>query len=183
MPRFAANLSMMFNEVPFLDRFIATSAAGFTAAEFLFPHEYPRDEVAEMAKVSRTQDVLFNMPAGNWGAGERGVTGLPGRGQEFRETIELHAAKGQFDFGQALVAVHRLFRREPLGRLGCCQSQPSAHDLGRNRILVIIEAHTEGLGRAHCDHQSMSNEPRRQLEQAQQLLFADPRHGAGVSPP
>ena len=88
MPQFAANLSMMFNEVPFLDRFKAASAAGFTAVEFLFPYEYSPEEVAAKAKAAGTQVVLFNMPAGNWGAGERGITGLPGREQEFREGVE-----------------------------------------------------------------------------------------------
>ena len=88
MPRFAANLSMMFNEVPFLDRFKAAAAAGFTAVEFLFPYEYSPEEVAAKAKAAGTQVVLFNMPAGNWGAGERGITALPGREQEFREGVD-----------------------------------------------------------------------------------------------
>ena len=88
MPRFAANLSMMFNEVPFLDRFKAASAAGFTAVEFLFPYEYSPEEVAAKAKAAGTQVVLFNMPAGNWGAGERGITALPGREQEFRDGVD-----------------------------------------------------------------------------------------------
>jgi hydroxypyruvate isomerase len=79
---------MMFNEVPFLDRFKAAAAAGFTAVEFLFPYEYTPEEVAAKAKAAGTQVVLFNMPAGNWGAGERGITGLPGREEEFREGVE-----------------------------------------------------------------------------------------------
>ena len=88
MPRFAANLSMMFNEVPFLDRFKAAAAAGFTAVEFLFPYEFSPEEVESKAKAAGTQIVLFNMPAGNWAAGERGITGLPGREAEFREGVE-----------------------------------------------------------------------------------------------
>ena len=88
MPRFAANLSMMFNEVPFLDRFKAASEAGFTAVEFLFPYEYTPEEVANKAKGAGTEIVLFNMPAGNWSAGERGLTGLPGREREFREGVD-----------------------------------------------------------------------------------------------
>ncbi len=88
MPRFAANLTMMFNEVPFLDRFKAASEAGFTAVEFLFPYEHSPEEVAEKAKAAGVQIVLFNMPAGNWAAGERGITGLPGREQEFRDGVE-----------------------------------------------------------------------------------------------
>lgn len=88
MPRFAANLTMMFNEVPFLDRFQAASAAGFTAVEFLFPYEHSPKEVESMATAANTEVVLFNMPGGNWGAGERGIAGLPGREEEFREGVE-----------------------------------------------------------------------------------------------
>ena len=69
MPRFAANLTMMFNEVPFLDRFKAASEAGFTAVEFLFPYEHSPEEVAAKAKAAGVQIVLFNMPAGNWACG------------------------------------------------------------------------------------------------------------------
>jgi 2-dehydrotetronate isomerase len=88
MPRFAANLSMMFNEVPFLDRFKAASDAGFKAVEFLFPYEHSPEEVAAKAKAAGVEIVLFNMPAGNWAAGERGITGLPGREQEFRSGVD-----------------------------------------------------------------------------------------------
>jgi hydroxypyruvate isomerase len=88
MPRFAANLTMMFNEVPFLERFRAASAAGFTAAEFLFPYEHTPEEVASAAKGAEIEVVLFNMPAGNWAAGERGITGLPGREEEFRAGVD-----------------------------------------------------------------------------------------------
>jgi hydroxypyruvate isomerase len=88
MPRFAANLSMMFNEVPFLDRFKAASDAGFKAVEFLFPYEHLPEEVASKAKAAGVEIVLFNMPAGNWAAGERGITGIPGREIEFREGVD-----------------------------------------------------------------------------------------------
>jgi hydroxypyruvate isomerase len=79
---------MMFNEVPFLDRFKAAAAAGFTAVEFLFPYEYSPEEVESKAQAAGTQVILFNMPAGSWSAGERGITGLPGREAEFREGVE-----------------------------------------------------------------------------------------------
>jgi hydroxypyruvate isomerase len=92
MPRFAANLSMMFNEVPFLDRFKAASAAGFAGVEFLFPYEHSPEEVDARAKAAGTQIVLFNMPPGNWAAGERGIAGLPGREQEFREGVDMALA-------------------------------------------------------------------------------------------
>lgn len=88
MPRFAANLTMMFNEVAFLDRFKAASDAGFKAVEFLFPYEHSPEEVAAKAKAAAVEVALFNMPAGNWAAGERGIAGLPGREQEFRDSVD-----------------------------------------------------------------------------------------------
>lgn len=88
MPRFAANLSMMFNEVPFLDRFAAASAAGFEAVEFLFPYEHPAAEIAQRLKDNGLQQVLFNLPPGDWNKGERGIASLPGREAEFREGVK-----------------------------------------------------------------------------------------------
>src|ERR1035441_2481867 len=88
MPRFAANLSMMFNEVPFLDRFAAARKAGFEGVEFLFPYDFPAVELrARLAQEGETQ-ALFNMPPGNWAAGERGLASLPGRQGEFREGVK-----------------------------------------------------------------------------------------------
>ena len=87
MPRFAANLSMMFNEVPFLDRFARARAAGFQAVEFLFPYEFPAAEIAKRLQENGLQQVLFNAPPGNWEAGERGMAALPGRQAEFRDAI------------------------------------------------------------------------------------------------
>jgi len=87
MPRFAANLSMMFTEVPFLDRFARARAAGFAAVEFLFPYEHPAEEIARRLKDCGLQQVLFNAPPGDWTKGERGIAALPGRQQEFRDGI------------------------------------------------------------------------------------------------
>lgn len=87
MPRFAANLSMMFNELPFLDRFAAARAAGFEAVEFLFPYDFPAPEIARRLKDAGLTLVLFNAPPGNWARGERGCAAIPGRGQEFRDGI------------------------------------------------------------------------------------------------
>ena|ERR1035438_7892948 len=87
MPRFAANLSMMFNEAPFLERFAAAADAGFTGVEYLFPYDFPADAIAEQLREHRLENVLFNLPPGNWAAGERGVTCLPGREDEFRAGV------------------------------------------------------------------------------------------------
>ena len=79
MPRFAANLSMMFTEWPFLDRFAAAADAGFTAVEFLFPYDHPAAAVGERLRQAGLAQALFNLPPGDWAAGERGVAALPGR--------------------------------------------------------------------------------------------------------
>jgi hydroxypyruvate isomerase len=88
MPKFAANLSMMFNEVPFLDRFAAARDAGFQAVEYLFPYDYEPEVVAQKLRENHLENVLFNMPPGNWSAGERGITSLPGREEEFRAGVD-----------------------------------------------------------------------------------------------
>ena len=79
MPRFAANLSMMFTEVPFLDRFDAAAQAGFTAVEFLFPYEHPAEAIGERLKRNGLTQALFNLPPGDWNAGEKGFAALPAR--------------------------------------------------------------------------------------------------------
>jgi hydroxypyruvate isomerase len=87
MPKFAANLTMLFNEVPFLDRFAAAAEAGFDAVEFLFPYPYKAAELAERLNAHDLKLVLHNLPAGNWEAGERGIACLPDRKGEFKEGV------------------------------------------------------------------------------------------------
>jgi len=87
MPKFAANLSMMFNETPFPERFARAAKAGFSAVEFLFPYDYPPDEVAGWLKSNRLENVLFNLAPGNVAAKEWGITSLPGREEEFRAQV------------------------------------------------------------------------------------------------
>ncbi len=88
MPRFAANLSMMFNEVAFLDRFAAARAAGFEGVEFLFPYDYPAADLRSRLSGEGLTQVLFNMPPGDWTNGERGLASIPGRQVEFRESVK-----------------------------------------------------------------------------------------------
>lgn len=87
MPRFAANLSMLFTERPFLDRFEPAARAGFEAIECQFPYEHPAAEIAARLRDHGLQAVLHNLPAGDWAAGERGIAGLPGREAEFRTGV------------------------------------------------------------------------------------------------
>lgn len=88
MPKLAANLTMMFNEVPFLDRFAAAKQAGFEAVEFLSPYDHPKETVAQAAKDAGVQVVLHNAAMGNWGAGDRGIAALPGREAETEAAID-----------------------------------------------------------------------------------------------
>ena len=88
MPNFAANLTMMFTEVPFPQRFAAAAHAGFKAVEFLFPYAYPVADVTRWLKDNQLKSALFNMPPGDWEAGERGIASLPGREQEFAAGVD-----------------------------------------------------------------------------------------------
>lgn len=88
MPRFAANLTLMFTELPFLDRFAAAARAGFAAVEFLFPYDHPAAEVGERLRRHGLRQALFNLPPGDWAAGERGLGALPERQAEMRAGFE-----------------------------------------------------------------------------------------------
>src|SRR6516164_4298208 len=87
MPRFAANLSMMFTEVPFLDRFEAAAKAGFTAVEFLFPYEFPASEIGARLHGNGLTQALFNLPPGDWAAGEKGFAALPQRFDDLKRSL------------------------------------------------------------------------------------------------
>jgi 2-dehydrotetronate isomerase len=87
MLRFAANLSLMYNEHQFLDRFAAAAGDGFKGVEFLFPYEHPAGEIRHRLDEHGLTQALFNAPPGNWAVGERGIASLPGREEEFRRSI------------------------------------------------------------------------------------------------
>ncbi|MDO9361049.1 MAG: hydroxypyruvate isomerase [Polaromonas sp.] len=87
MPKFAANLTMLFTELPFMDRFAAARAAGFAAVEYLFPYDYSKEELKAALKMHGLKQVLHNLPAGDWAAGERGIACHAGRTAEFREGV------------------------------------------------------------------------------------------------
>lgn len=88
MPRFAANLSMMYTEHDFLDRFAAAARDGFRAVEYLFPYDFPAAELKARLEANGLRQVLFNAPPGNWAGGERGIASLPGREDEFRQGLD-----------------------------------------------------------------------------------------------
>ena len=88
MPKFAANLTMLFTELDFLDRFAAAAGAGFEGVEYLFPYDFPAEDLAAKLKEQGLTQVLHNLPAGDWAAGERGIAILPDRVEEFRAGVD-----------------------------------------------------------------------------------------------
>jgi 2-dehydrotetronate isomerase len=115
MPKFAANISMMFTEVDFPARFERAAKAGFKAVEFLFPYDHSPNEVAGWLKENGLEMALFNMPPGDWDAGDRGMAAIPGREAEFAAGIvkaldyakatgvpHLHAMAGMTDDPKAM---------------------------------------------------------------------------------
>jgi hydroxypyruvate isomerase len=93
--KLAANLTMLFNEADFLDRFEKAAQAGFKGVEFLFPYAYPARQIAEKLDAHRLELVLHNLPAGDWAAGERGIACHPGRSREFEQGVASAIAYAQ----------------------------------------------------------------------------------------
>ena len=122
MPNFAANLSMMFTEAPFLDRFGAAAAAGFAGVEFLFPYAYAEEDLAANLSSNGLTQALFNFGQGAWEDGERGTGAIPGREEEFARALDealnyasalrcsrLHAMAGLTPTGVSAGACHSVF--------------------------------------------------------------------------
>ncbi|QQS11694.1 MAG: hydroxypyruvate isomerase family protein [Rhodospirillales bacterium] len=122
MPKLAANLSWLYQDIAFLDRFAAAAAHGFTAVEFLFPYDFPAADIAARLKASKLRQVLFNLPPGDWSKGERGLAALPGREAEFAAALEtaigyaltlecprVHVMSGLIATGMDLSAMRRTY--------------------------------------------------------------------------
>ena len=143
MPKFAANLTMLFGEVPFVDRFAAAKAAGFGGVEYLFPYDFEKDLLREQLLQHGLTQVLHNLPAGNWAAGERGIAIFPDRVDEFRDGV-LRA----IDYAKALDCrqVNCLVGVAPrdadvfeLNQVLLKNLRFAAAALGRERIRLLIE--------------------------------------------
>ena len=132
MPRFAANLTMMYGEFDFPDRYAAAARDGFRAVECLFPYEWPAHTLATRLRDHGLQQVLFNAPPGDWARGERGLACLPGREDEFKRGIAR-----ALDYAQALDCprVHVMAGLMPAGS-------------ERTALLATYTANLE-IGRAH----------------------------------
>jgi hydroxypyruvate isomerase len=144
MPHFAANLSMMFTEVPFAERFAAAARAGFDAVECLFPYELPPETLGTLLRDNGLTQALFNMPPGDWAAGERGLATLQARGDAFRRSVAtaltyalasgcktLHMMAGNRSAGAPDVSRQSRLGRGPAGRCrrdrGHRAAQPARH--------------------------------------------------------
>ena len=137
MPRFAANLTMLFTEVPFLDRFEAAARAGFEAVEFLFPYAYRAQDIRQRLDDYGLQLVLHNLPAGDWDAGERGIACHPNRVEEFRAGVAT-----AIQYAQAL----------GVGQLNCLAGKaPAAVDplLMRNTLVANLQFAAQALQQAN----------------------------------
>ncbi|TCT29192.1 hydroxypyruvate isomerase [Martelella mediterranea] len=88
MPKFAANLSFLYADLPFLERIAAAGKDGFPAVEYVGPYDFPKKEVAAALKAANVRQALFNLPAGDWAGGERGIGCLPDRVEEFRKGVD-----------------------------------------------------------------------------------------------
>jgi hydroxypyruvate isomerase len=144
MPKFAANLSMLFTEQPFLERFAHAANAGFRGVEYLSPYDYPAEVVADHLRAAKLEQVLFNAPSGDWAAGERGIACHPDRIDEFRDGV-----------GKAIAYAHALdckrinvLAGKMTPGLGCEDAQRTlaanlryaARELERAKIALVVEA-------------------------------------------
>jgi len=143
MPKFAANLTMLFNEVPFLDRFEAARRAGFAGVEYLFPYDFDKKELAGRLDDNGLTQVLHNLPAGHWGAGERGIAILPDRAAEFRSgvyrAIEYAVALGCTSLNCLAGIAPAIADRQHLHDVLVQNLAFAAEELGKEGIRLLIE--------------------------------------------
>ena len=144
MPKFNANLSMMFTEVDFLERFGAAARAGFRGVEFLFPYEYPAASIKKQLDKHKLSMVLFNMPPGDWASGERGLACDPARISQFQENVGK-----ALEYAQALECgmLHCMAGLKPRGvseekmrETYIANLQFAGKELAKHNITLLIEA-------------------------------------------
>lgn len=144
MPKFAANLTMLFTEAPFLERFALARKAGFQYIEYLFPYPYPVEELKGQLKAHGLEQVLFNLPSGNWAAGDRGIAANPDRVDEFRAGV---AQAIQYAQGLGVPRVNCLAGKRASDRSEAEQwttlvenVRYAANALGQKGIRLVVEA-------------------------------------------
>ncbi len=144
MPRFSAHLTQLFTEHPFANRFEAAARAGFVACEFRSPFEQPPEDIAAWSRSAGLPIILFNAPAGDWAAGERGIAALPGREADFREAVDRTA---RYADALDVPMVHVMAGIVPAGadRAACrttfvANLRSAARALASSNRIVLIEA-------------------------------------------
>lgn len=143
MPKFSANLTMLFTERPFLERFEAAATAGFSAVEYMFPYSENIDGIADALEEYRLTQVLFNLPAGNWAGGDRGVAVDPARRDEFRRGVgEAVEIARRFRCTRLNCLVGKRMESIPLDeqwRVLIDNLRTAAPQLGRAGITLMVE--------------------------------------------
>jgi len=144
MPKFNANLSMMFNEAPFLERFGAAAKAGFRGVEFLFPYDFPAAQVREQLDKHKLEMVLFNMPPGDFAAGDRGLACDPARATQFQEgvgkTLEYARALGATQIHCMAGLKPRGVAEEKMRETYIASLKYAGAELAKHNIKLLIEA-------------------------------------------
>jgi len=143
MPKFCANLTMLYSEHPFLDRFGAAARDGFAAVEYMFPYPFPKEQLAGALKTHRLTQVLHNLPAGNWEGGDRGVAVQPDRKDEVREGVARaveYAAALACPMVNCLVGIPRAGDSAAVVRHTVVENlRYAAAELKKARIKLLIE--------------------------------------------
>lgn len=143
MPKFNANLSMMFQEVDFLDRFEAAAKAGFKGIEYLFPYEFEVNQLVDLLNANNLKQILHNLPAGNWAEGERGIGVLPDRVGEFQEgvgkAIEYAKALGNTKINMLSGVAPDGVNTDVLTKTFIDNAAFAAYELAKHDIRLVIE--------------------------------------------
>ena len=181
MPKFAANLTLMFNEVSFSERFARAAKAGFRAVEFQFPYEHAASDVAAWLRESKLECVLFNMPPGDWAAGDRGLACIPGRQSEFRagvakaleyaqllKTPRLHVLAGKIPEGANVDECRKVY----VENLRCAAQQLQQH----NRTLIIEPINTRDIPGYFLNRQDHAHVIREEVGAANLKVMMDFYH-------
>ena len=161
MPRFAANLTMMFQEHAFMDRFAAAADAGFDAVEFLFPYDFDMSQIARSLQEHQLSQALFNLPPGDWNAGERGLAALPDRKAEFRDSVALALSyAGAIGVGRVHV-MSGIARRDDAAARNCYRNSIAylCDQAGQAGLDVLIEPiNTRDVPRFFLNRQDHAHE-------------------------
>jgi len=136
MPKLAANLTMLFTEQPFMERFAAAASAGFSGVEYLFPYAFEAGEIAQALEQNGLTQALFNLPPGDWDKGERGLACLPGREEEFRASVDK-----AIHYAQRLNCI----RLHMMAGLGSADDAAAQKTYLHNLCVAAEAAHTHGI--------------------------------------